>query len=123
VFTTLAGNRRLFRAWLRFAGAPDMTSRGFGTEAAAKVRMGPRQVAPLELGIDAIERGIARRSHRVVAPGWVAAVLPIRMLAQRVIDRYTLPGLEDALATARGEHAPLTTEMPEVHSAPASIST
>jgi NAD(P)-dependent dehydrogenase (short-subunit alcohol dehydrogenase family)/alkylhydroperoxidase family enzyme len=96
----------------------DMTSRGFGTEAASKVRMGPRRVAPLELGIDAIERGIARRSRRVVAPGWVAAVLPIRMLAQRVIDRYTLPGLDDALATARGEHAPLTTELPEEQSAP-----
>ncbi len=96
----------------------DMTSRGFGTEAASKIRMGPRRVAPLEVGINAIERGIARRSRRVVAPGWVGPLLPIRMVAQRVIDRYTLPGLDDALATARGEHAPLTTELPEEQSAP-----
>jgi AhpD family alkylhydroperoxidase len=96
----------------------DMTSRGFGTEAASKIRMGPRRVAPLEVGISAIERGIARRSRRVVAPGWVGPLLPIRMIAQRVIDRYTLPGLDAALEVARGEHAPLTTELPEEQSAP-----
>ncbi len=96
----------------------DMTSRGFGTEAASKIRMGPRRVAPLEVGINAIERGIARRSRRIVAPGWVGPLLPIRMVAQRVIDRYTLPGLDDALAVARDEHAPLTTELPEARSAP-----
>jgi AhpD family alkylhydroperoxidase len=101
----------------------DMTSRGFGTEAASRIRMGPRRVAPLEAGIDAIERGIARRSRRVVAPGWVARILPIRMLAQRVVERYTRPGLDDALEVARGEHAPLTTELPEERSAPAGIST
>jgi hypothetical protein len=101
----------------------DMTSRGFGTEAASKIRMGPRRVAPLEVGIDAIERGIARRSRRVVAPGWVGPILPIRMLAQRLIDRFALPGLEQALEVARSEHAPLTTELPEERSAPAEIST
>jgi AhpD family alkylhydroperoxidase len=101
----------------------DMTSRGFGTEAASKIRMGPRRVAPLEAGIDAIERGITRRSRRVVAPGWVAAILPIRMLAQRVVERYTLPGLDDALDTARLENAALTTELPDGRSAPAEIST
>ena len=85
--------------------------------------MGPRRVAPLEAGIAAIERGIARRSRRVLAPGWVAAILPIRMLAQRVIDRYTLPGLDEALEIARGENAPLTTELPDERSAPAAIST
>jgi NAD(P)-dependent dehydrogenase (short-subunit alcohol dehydrogenase family) len=99
----------------------DMTSRGFGTEAASKIRTGPRRVTPLEVGVDAIERGIARRSRRVVAPGWVAAILPIRMLAQRVVERYTLPGLDGALAVARGENAPLTTELPEERSAPAEI--
>jgi hypothetical protein len=84
--------------------------------------MGPRRVAPLQVGINAIERGIARRSRRVVAPGWVGPLLPIRMIAQRVIDRYTLPGLENALAVARDEHAPLTTALPEERSAPAEIS-
>jgi AhpD family alkylhydroperoxidase len=101
----------------------DMTSRGFGTEAASQIRMGPRHVAPLRLGVNAIERGIARRSRRVVAPGWVAPLLPIRMLAQRVIDRYMLPGLERALETARDEHAPLTTELPAERSEPAAIPT
>ena len=78
--------------------------------------MGPRRVAPLEDGIDAIERGIARRSRRVVAPGWVAAVLPIRMIVQRVVERVTgNGGLDQALEIARGENAPLTTELPDGH--------
>jgi AhpD family alkylhydroperoxidase len=101
----------------------EMTSRGFGTEAASRIRRGPRQVAPLGAGIDAIERGVARRSRRVVAPGWVAALLPIRMVAQRVVDRFTQPGLDQVLEIARGEHAPLTTELPEERSAPAEIVT
>ena len=53
----------------------DMTRRGFGTRAAARLG-GVQQVAPLSAGIDAIERGVARRSRRVVAPGWVAPLLP-----------------------------------------------
>ncbi len=54
----------------------DMVRQGFGTAAAQKmseVRRPGRRVAPLEAGIDAIERGIARRSRRVVAPRWVGA--------------------------------------------------
>ena len=65
----------------------DMVRQGFGTEAARRMsEIGPRRrpVTPLEAGIDAIERGIARRSRRVVAPRWVAPLLPMRMLAQRV---------------------------------------
>src|SRR5690348_17142536 len=53
----------------------DMVRQGFGTEAARRMsEIGPRRrpVTPLEAGIDAIERGIARRSRRVVAPRWVA---------------------------------------------------
>lgn len=94
----------------------DMTSRGFGTEAATKLMsLGPRRrVAPLSAGIDAIERGIARRSRRVVAPRWVAAVLPVRMGAQKVIERVVRgPALEEALQIARSESAPLTTSLPE----------
>ena len=90
----------------------DMTNRGFGTEAASKlVKIG--RVAPLEVGIDAVERGIARRSRRVVAPPWVGAVLPIRMLVQRGVDVAAQRGLQDALRIARGENAPLTTPQPE----------
>ena len=93
----------------------DMTSRGFGTEAASRMmrRSGPLgRVAPLEPAIDAIERGIARRARRVVAPGWVGAVLPARSLAQRVIDRVTTHDLEATLEIARREDVELTTPQP-----------
>lgn len=95
----------------------DMTRRGFGTDAAAKlmsINRGPfAKVTPLESGIDAIERGMVRRSRRVVAPGWVAGVLPIRMLAQRVVDKATAgQRLDEALEIARAENAPLTTPQP-----------
>jgi len=94
----------------------DMVSRGFGTRTAAAVRFfnkGPFSgVSPLEVGIEAIERGIASRSRIVVAPRSVAFALHTRMLAQRVVDRAARRGLEDALAIAREEHAPLTTELP-----------
>jgi NAD(P)-dependent dehydrogenase (short-subunit alcohol dehydrogenase family) len=94
----------------------DMTSRGFGTDAAAKLvkKRGPiGRVTPLQVGIDAVERGIARRSRRVVAPAWVGAVLPIRMLVQPLVDRGAQRGLEQALRIARDEHAPLTTPQPD----------
>src|SRR5207302_3651062 len=94
----------------------DMTKRGFGTEAAKQLNRarGPlARVAPLEAGIDAIERGIIRRSRRVVAPRWVAAVLPARMLVQRLIDVGARRGLDRALELAREEHAPLTTSQVE----------
>jgi len=93
----------------------DMTSRGFGTEAAAKlVKGGPfGRVTPLLVGIDAVERGIARRSRRVVAPSWVGVLLPIRMLVQRGVDVGAQRGLREALQIARNEHVPLTTPQPD----------
>lgn len=92
----------------------EMTSRGFGTEAAKRLNVGGsfRRVTPLKVGIDAIERGVTKRSRRVVAPGWVAGVLPIRMLAQRLVDQVARFGLDRALEIAREENAPLTTELP-----------
>jgi NAD(P)-dependent dehydrogenase (short-subunit alcohol dehydrogenase family) len=114
-----------FRAEIRASGArvgvayfaeldTDMTSRGFGTEAAKQLKFTQfSRVAPLEAGINAIEKGIAKRSRRVVAPGYVAAILPIRMLAQRFVELGAQPGLRRALEIARGENAPLTTEQPE----------
>lgn len=92
----------------------DMTRRGFGTAAAEAINTGPRRsIAPLKAGVDAIERGIVRRSRRVVAPAWVALVLPIRMLAQRVVERVVSRGLDQALEIARSERARLTTELPD----------
>jgi NAD(P)-dependent dehydrogenase (short-subunit alcohol dehydrogenase family) len=91
----------------------DMTERGFGTKAAEKVKARAfTRVAPLEVGVKAIERGIARRSRRVVAPGWVGPVLPIRMLAQRLVEVASRRGLDAALEVAREENAPLTTPQP-----------
>ncbi|MFI0357536.1 SDR family NAD(P)-dependent oxidoreductase [Actinomadura sp. 9N407] len=94
----------------------DMTHRGFGTQATAAL-LGSRgaisKVTPLKVGIDALERGIAWRSRRVVAPWWVAGVLPVRMIAQPVMELAVQRHLRDALDIAREERVPLTTEQPE----------
>jgi NAD(P)-dependent dehydrogenase (short-subunit alcohol dehydrogenase family) len=96
----------------------DMVRQGFGTAAAKRMsEIGPagrRRVAPLDAGIDAIERGIARRARHVVAPRWVALLLPLRMLAQRVVEAATRSSVEAALESARGEDAALTTPQPVV---------
>jgi NAD(P)-dependent dehydrogenase (short-subunit alcohol dehydrogenase family) len=93
----------------------DMTTRGFGTQAAAKLTsgLGVGRPAKLEIGIDALERGIARRSKRIVAPRWVAALLPTRMLVQPFIERVLERRLAEAVAIAREEDAPLTTPQPD----------
>ena len=90
----------------------DMTRRGFGTEAAGKMKLAAARVTPLEVGIDSLERGIARRSRRVYAPRWVGPVLPVRMAVQPLVDRFGQMGLARALETARSEDAPLTTSQP-----------
>jgi NAD(P)-dependent dehydrogenase (short-subunit alcohol dehydrogenase family) len=94
----------------------DMTSRGFGTEAAARLteNLGPvMRVAPLDVALDALERGIERRARRVVAPSRAAPLLPLRMLIQPVVDRFVQRRLRGALEIAREEHAPLTTPQEE----------
>ncbi|OEU96128.1 SDR family NAD(P)-dependent oxidoreductase [Streptomyces oceani] len=93
----------------------EMTSRGFGTRAAALLTGGGSlsRLTPLSTGVTALERGIARRSRRIVAPWWVAPVLPVRPVAQRVVERIGRRDLAEALEVAREEHAPLTTEQPE----------
>ena len=94
----------------------DMVRQGFATKAAralSEVRRPVRPVTPLEAGIDAIERGVARRSRRVVAPRWVAPVLQTRMLAQRLIELATRSSIERVLEIAREEDVPLTTPQPE----------
>jgi NAD(P)-dependent dehydrogenase (short-subunit alcohol dehydrogenase family) len=93
----------------------EMTRRGFSTRAAAA--MGGRQgtitgVTPLRAGVDALERGIARRSRRVYAPRWVGPVLVARGVAQRVVDRAVRSRVPAALEIARGERPPFTTEQP-----------
>jgi NAD(P)-dependent dehydrogenase (short-subunit alcohol dehydrogenase family) len=101
----------------------DMVRRGFETRAAQQVSRGGRGRAtpvgtvPLKVAVDAIEHGIEHRSRRVTAPRPVAALLPLRMLVQPVADLLSRRGLDEALATARQEHAPLTTEQPAAASA------
>jgi short-subunit dehydrogenase len=90
----------------------DMTSRGFGTEAAGVLTANLRafmQVAPLHVAIDALERGIEKRARRVVAPRSAAPLLPLRMAIQPIVDRAVQRNLAKALEIARREHAPLTT--------------
>jgi len=93
----------------------DMTSRGFGTEAAQRFLGGRTltRVTPLRVGIDALERGIASRSRRIVAPAWVAGVLPFAPVAQRVVELITRGRLDDVLRIAQDEHVELTTPQPE----------
>jgi NAD(P)-dependent dehydrogenase (short-subunit alcohol dehydrogenase family) len=97
----------------------DMVKRGFETRAAQQAAQGrarrrgvPPGTVPLKVAVDAIERGIERRSRRVTAPRGIAAALPLRMLVQPVADVVTRRGLAEALAAAREEHAPLTTAQP-----------
>ena len=90
----------------------DMTSRGFGTEASREFLGGKaltRAVTPLSVGIDALERGIARRSRWVWAPWWVGGALPVRSAVQPVVDRVAQRGLANVLRIARDEHVELTT--------------
>jgi len=49
-----------------------------------------RNPIPLARAIDAIERGIERRSARVWAPRWVGAALLLRGIAQQVVERGAL---------------------------------
>jgi NAD(P)-dependent dehydrogenase (short-subunit alcohol dehydrogenase family) len=92
----------------------DMTTRGFGTEAARRF-LGGRSittVTPLEVGIDALERGISRRARIIAAPRWVRPVLPIRMIAQPLVELVVHRSVADALAIARTERVELTTPQP-----------
>jgi NAD(P)-dependent dehydrogenase (short-subunit alcohol dehydrogenase family) len=92
----------------------DMTRRGYQTRAARSLPAAKwiGHGRPVELGIDAMERAIARRSRRVVAPRWMTGAIPFRMVVQRVADRVTQPGLAKALQIAREEDVSLTTEQP-----------
>jgi NAD(P)-dependent dehydrogenase (short-subunit alcohol dehydrogenase family) len=94
----------------------DMTSRGFATEAAARTPLGGhgiKSVAPVEPAIEAVVRGIDRRSKRVVSPRWVGAVLRTPGIANAVANRVARRGLGKTLEIARNEDAPLTTPQPD----------
>jgi short-subunit dehydrogenase len=92
----------------------DMTTRGFNTDAARKLLGGRSvtRVTPLEVGIRALERGIARRSRVIVAPAWTIPALPGRTIVQLVADRVVRNRLADAVRTAQHEEVELTTPQP-----------
>lgn len=74
-----------------------------------------RNPAPLSKAVDAIERGIERRSARVWAPRWVGASLLLRGLLQPLTERQTLAdtdGLAEALRISDPANGQLTEEDP-----------
>lgn len=88
----------------------DMTSRGFGTEAAKSI-FGDgtvTKVTDLEVGIN-VGAGHRPAVRRIVAPWWVGAVLPVRSIAQPVVDRALRAKVAGVLAIARDERVELTT--------------
>jgi len=93
----------------------EMTSRGFDTDA-ARALLGGRnitRVTPLEVGIRALERGIARRSRIIVAPAWTLPALPARTVVQLITDVVVRGRMADAVRTAQQERVELTTPQPE----------
>jgi hypothetical protein len=58
-----------------------------------------RGPAPLSTAIDAIDRGIERRSARVWAPRWVGAAIALRGLIQPLTERAAL---RDSSTVAEG---------------------
>jgi NAD(P)-dependent dehydrogenase (short-subunit alcohol dehydrogenase family) len=95
----------------------DMVSRGMQTRAAEQAPGRRRAVVkpvPLVRAVDAIERGVQRRSRWVTAPGWVPAALVLRALLQPLVERGVRSGLSESLELAREEHAPLTTPQPDL---------
>jgi NAD(P)-dependent dehydrogenase (short-subunit alcohol dehydrogenase family) len=92
----------------------DMTSRGFGTRAATALTGGGpiTSTTPLKVGVDALERGIVRRARQIVAPRWVTLVLPLRGVAQRVVEWQVRDRVTEALRIAREEDVPFTTPQP-----------
>jgi NAD(P)-dependent dehydrogenase (short-subunit alcohol dehydrogenase family) len=60
-----------------------------------------RNPAPLSKAIDAIERGVERRSARIWAPRWVGATLLLRGLMQPLTERMVLRDLDTLAETVR----------------------
>lgn len=66
-----------------------------------------RNPAPLSKAIDAIERGIERRSARVWAPRWIGPMLALRGILQPLAERQSLANseqLSDAMRVAEESH-------------------
>ena len=72
----------------------DLVKAGFSTPSSESVKERlpgfMARPAPLKVGIDAIERGVAKRSARVWAPRWVGPMLHLRGLMQPLVERQAL---------------------------------
>jgi NAD(P)-dependent dehydrogenase (short-subunit alcohol dehydrogenase family) len=60
-----------------------------------------RNPAPVSKAIDAIERGIERRSARVWAPRWIGPMISLRGVLQPLIERRTLSELDSLREAVR----------------------
>jgi NAD(P)-dependent dehydrogenase (short-subunit alcohol dehydrogenase family) len=57
--------------------------------------------APLSIAIDAIERGVSKRSARVWAPRWIGPMLLLRGLLQPLTERQALSDMESLRENVR----------------------
>jgi NAD(P)-dependent dehydrogenase (short-subunit alcohol dehydrogenase family) len=69
-----------------------------------------RNPIPLSKAIDAIERGIERRSARLWAPRWVGAMLVLRGILQPLTERTVLKDLDRLSESVRLAEAPEETQ-------------
>jgi NAD(P)-dependent dehydrogenase (short-subunit alcohol dehydrogenase family) len=60
-----------------------------------------RNPAPLSIAVDAIERGIERRSARLWAPRWVGPMMLLRGVIQPLIERSMLRNGDELAAAMR----------------------
>ncbi len=60
-----------------------------------------RNPAPLSKAIDAIERGISRRSARVWSPRWIGPLLAVRGVLQPLTERHALRNIDALRADVR----------------------
>jgi len=92
----------------------DLVKAGFAQPSAAAMtdRMPAfmRNPAPLSIAIDAIERGVARRSPRLWAPRWVGAMLRLRGLLQPLLERQARSDMDTLRENVRIAEASRETE-------------
>ena len=84
----------------------DLVTAGFAHPAVVELQRngGPlAKAAPVGDGVDAIERGIARRARSVVAPGWVRAFLMARGILDPLIELGAGRSVRDADASAAAD--------------------
>lgn len=83
----------------------DLVKAGFETSSASDVKDRlpgfMAKPAPLSIAIDAIERGVAKRSARVWAPRWVGPMLYLRGLLQPLTERQALSDMDSLRQSVR----------------------